>query len=74
MSAVPAGRGGGGKKEKMVRWKRKTISEEMGEEQNRGARGGREVENSPIIEADTRARLENSSEEGREPEIEEKRL
>lgn len=38
----------------------------MGEEQKWGACGGKEVENSPIIEGDTRARLENSSEEGRE--------
>lgn len=42
----------------------------MGEEQNER----REVENSPITEADARARLENSREEGREAEIEEKRL
>lgn len=27
---------------------------------------GKEVENSPIIEADTRARLENSRDEGRD--------
>lgn len=38
-----------------------------------GACWGREAENSPIIEADTRARLENSREEGREPEIEKKK-
>ncbi len=31
------------------------------------------MENSPIIEADTRARLENSREEGKEPEIEKKK-
>ena len=46
----------------------------MGEQQNGELVEGEGQRNRPIIEADTRARLENSREEGREPEIEKKRL